>query len=199
MGNPLSQLGPDDFQQAALKLAPRGPAWPRDLSSIFAAAMGAIGDMFARIHADASNIVDNELFPPATQVLLPEWERDYSLPDPCVPRPQTVAQRIAAVMAKITDQGSLSRQKFIDMAAALGFAITITEFRPMTCIDTCVDAVTDASWRFAWQVNAPETTITDLTCIGECVSPLRSWGNEPLECAIRRANRPTRFVLLSYG
>lgn len=203
MGNPYSQLGPDNFQVAALNLLPRGWAWPRDLSGTLAKAMGAIGDMFARFHADASNLVDNELYPPTTQALLAEWERDYGLPDPCTPQPQTYEQRIAALLARITDQGSLSRQKYIDLAAAMGFVITITEFLPSsgigTCIGTCVDPLRDGDWPFTWQVNAPATTVTELTCIGDCVSPLRSWGNEPLECAIRRQNRPSRFVLFSYA
>jgi uncharacterized protein YmfQ (DUF2313 family) len=201
--NPLSLLGPDDFQQAALNLLPRGAAWPRDLSSILAKAMGAIGDMFARAHADITQITDVELYPPSTSLLLPEWERDYGLPEPCTPQPQTIEQRIQALMAKITDQGSLSRQKFIDLAAALGFTITITEFLPSsgigTCIGPCTEPVYGMAWRFAWQVNAPATTVGVLTCNGDCVSPLRWWGNENLECVIARRNRPSRFVLFSYA
>lgn len=203
MGNPYSQLGPDDFQAAALNLLPRGWAWPRDLGTKLAKAMGAVGDMFAHFHADASLIVDVELYPPTTQLLLAEWERDYGLPDPCTPQPQTYEQRIAALLARITDQGSLSRQKYIDLAAALGFPITITEFLQSsdvgTCVGTCIDPLREVNWRNAWQVNAPATTVTELTCIGDCTSPLRSWGNEPLECAIRRHNRPSRFVLFSYA
>ncbi len=203
MGNPYSNLGPDDFQHAALNLLPRGPAWPRDLDGILAKAMGAIGDLFARFHADASNIVDNELYPPTTAALLPEWEAAYGLPDPCTPQPQTIEQRIAALMAKITDLGSLSRQKFIDLAAAIGYEITITEFLPSsgigTCIGPCTEPVLAYAWRFAWQVNAPATTIGVLTCNGDCVSPLRWWGNEDLECTLGRKNRATRFVLFSYS
>lgn len=203
MGNPYSNLGPDDFQQAALNLLPPGPAWSRDLDSIQARFFGAIGDMFARVHRDWTVLVDQELFPPTTAALLPEWEKDYGLPDPCTPQPQTFEQRIAALMAKITDQGSLSRQKYIDLAAALGFVITITEFLPSfgvgTCTGPCTEPILAASWRYAWQVNAPATTVGVLTCIGSCASPLRWWGNENLECAIRRRNRPSRFVLFSYG
>lgn len=203
MGNPYSQLGPDDFQAAALNLLPRGWAWPRELSGVLAKAMGAIGDLFARFHADASNMVDVELYPPTTQLLLAEWETDFGLPDPCTPQPQTYEQRTAALLARITDIGSLSRQKYIDLAAAIGFVITITEFLPSsgigTCIGTCVDPIIGPDWYFAWQVNAPATTITELTCIGLCTSPLRSWGNEPLECLIGRANRPSRLVLFSYS
>lgn len=203
MGNPYSNLGPDDFQQAALNLLPRGAAWPRDLDSILAKAMGAIGDMFARVHRDWTTLVDVELYPPTTAALLPEWEKDYRLPDPCTPQPQTIEQRIDALMAKITDEGSLSREKFIELAAAIGFEITITEYLPSsgigTCIGPCTEPVLGFSWRFVWQVNAPATTVGVLTCVGDCSSPLRWWGNEDLECVISRKNRPSRLVLFSYS
>lgn len=199
MPNPYSSLGPDDFQQAALNLLPSGPAWPRDLAGILARAMGAIGDLFASFHHDAAVIVDSELYPPSTAALLAEWELDYGLPDPCTPQPQTVEQRIQALLAKITDLGSLSRQKYIDLAAALGFTITITEFRPFTCLGDCISPITGPEWRFVWQVNAPTTTLSLLTCRGDCISPLRSWGNVPVECAIKRRNRPSRTVIFSYG
>lgn len=199
MPNPYSLLTAADFQLAAMNLLPRGRAYTRDLNSTLAKFFGAIADLLTRFHSDASNIVDTELYPPATQAMLAEWEADFGLPDPCTPQPQTYEQRIAALLARITDQGSLSRAKYIALAAALGFEITITEFEPTTCTDDCTDPILEIEWRFAWQVNAPETTVTELTCIGDCVSPLRSWGNEPLECALRGANRPSRSVLFSYA
>lgn len=203
MLNPLSLLGAADFQQAALNLLPRGWAFLRDLNLIRSKFFGAVGDMFASTHANITNITDVELFPPTTQALLPDFEAEYQLPEPCTPLPQSYEQRIVALVGKITDIGSLSKQKFIDLAAALGFEITITEFLPSsgvgTCIGLCTDPVLGPSWRFAWQVNAPETTYSVMTCVGLCTDPLRSWGNEPLECAIKRKNRPSRFVLFSYG
>lgn len=199
MTNPFSQLGPDDFQQAGLGLLPPGQAWQRDLTSVLAKTIGAIADVLAMFHRDASTIVDQELYPPTAAALLPDFETDFGLPDLCTPQPQTSEQRTAALLARITDLGNLSRPKFIALAAALGFTVTITEFSPMTCEDTCIDPVRDESWRFAWQVNAPATTYSVLTCEGECTSPLRSWGNAQLECVIRRNNRPSRIVLFSYG
>lgn len=199
MGNPYSQLGPDDFQASALDALPTGPAWPRSLSSVLASFWGAVGDLLAKHNQDVALIVDQELNPSTTEALLATWEAEFGLPDPCNPGPQTDEQRHAALLARITDEGNLSRQKYIDLAASLGFTVTITEFKPMTCIGTCVDAITGPAWRYAWQVNGPETTISLLTCTGNCISPLRSWGNDALECAIKARNRPSRFVLFSYG
>lgn len=203
MGNPYSQLGPDDFQEQALNLLPTGPAWPRDLGTILAKFWGAVADLLAHNNFDIATVIDQELNPATTTALLPDWEAEFGLPDPCNPDIGTVEERRAALLARITDEGNLSRQKYIDLAAALGFEVTITEFTRSsgigTCIGPCTEPVLGTSWRFAWQVNAPAETVTDLTCIGDCRSPLRSWGNAPLECLIRRHNRPSRFVLFSYG
>lgn len=199
MGNPFSPLGPADYQVAALNLLPRGDVWPRDLARIPAKFFSAIADLFAHFHFDTTNIVDVELNPGTTSQLLSQWEAEFGLPDPCVPQPQTIEQRRTALIAKITELGGLSRQHYIALAASLGFAITITEFRPITCLDRCIDPIIGVPWRFLWQVNAPATTVSVLTCLGDCVSPLRSWGNAPLECLIGGQNRPSRFVLFSYS
>lgn len=199
MGNPYSALNADAFQGAALDALPTGPAWPRDLTKWPAKFWGAVADLLARNNQDIATIIDQELNPGTAVALLAEWEAEFALPDPCNPVAQTEQQRRAALLARITDEGNLSRQKYIDLAAASGFTITITEYRPSSCLETCIDPIMGPEWRFAWTVNAPAVTVTDLTCIDDCISPLRIWGNSPLECLIRRHNRPTRNVLFSYG
>jgi uncharacterized protein YmfQ (DUF2313 family) len=199
MTNPYSELGPDDYQAAALAALPTGPAWPRHTEGFLARFWGAVGDLLAKFGNDTALVVDQELNPRTTDGLLADWEAEYGLPDPCVPGFQSPEQRRDALNSRITEEGSLSRQKYIDLAAAAGFPITITEFRPTTCLGTCVDPILGPEWRFAWRVNAPEVTVSVLTCVGNCISPLRSWGNDPLECLISGRNRPSRFVLFSYG
>lgn len=199
MPNQYSVMSADDFQDAALGSLPPGDAWPKTRDSIFGRFWGAVADLLARSNQDISLVIDQELNPGTSQVLLSDWEAEFGLPDGCVPLGQTVEQRQQALMARITELGSLSRRKYIALAATLGFQITITEYRPSSCMSTCMDPVTGPEWRFTWRVNAPAVTVNALTCNGNCMSPLRWWGNEPLECLIRRSNRPTRNVLFSYG
>jgi uncharacterized protein YmfQ (DUF2313 family) len=72
--------------------------------------------------------------------MLPDWERNWGLPDPCFPPQLTIGQRQAFLVQRMTIQGAASRAFFIDVASQLGYDITITEYRPFMCgIDRCGD------------------------------------------------------------
>lgn len=142
-----------------------------------------------------------ELDPRTTSLLLPDWERNYGLPDPCAGQAQTVAERRARLVQKVTERGGLSIPYFINVAERLGFpGVTITEFRPAKCTSKCTAAVYSAAWIGVWQVNVPQTeTIRVLNVRGRCNEPLRSWGNQILECVIRRLKPSDTHVLFAYG
>lgn len=163
-------------------LLPRGPAWSTDGSSVLQDVLLAIGDEFARIHAACERLL-REMDPRTTVEMLVDWERVLGLPDPCVDVVQTLQQRRDNVLVKLTMQGGASKQFFIDIAAQLGYTITITEPDDYT-----------------WQVNAPETTIRYFRCgqsgTGEA---LRTWGNKVLECAIEHRAPAHTVVLFAYG
>jgi uncharacterized protein YmfQ (DUF2313 family) len=59
-----------------------------------------------------------------TTQLLPDWETDWGLPDPCTPLAPTLQQRRVALAAKIAAQGGATLGYFVAVAAALGFTIT---------------------------------------------------------------------------
>jgi uncharacterized protein YmfQ (DUF2313 family) len=62
------------------------------------------------------------------------------LPDPCYAEPFTIDDRHKALLQRMTIQGAQSRQFFINVAAQIGYTITITEYRPfMVGIDRCGD------------------------------------------------------------
>jgi uncharacterized protein YmfQ (DUF2313 family) len=54
-------------------------------------------------------------------------------------------------------------------------------------------------WRFAWQVNAPATTVEQFTVMGGVDEALQSWGNELLECLISRLKPAHTNVLFAYS
>lgn len=199
MANPYANLTAQDFLTALQSLMPQGYAWTRDPNATLTAVLQALADGEGSFHTDLSRFSENESDPRLTVTMLPDWERAFGLPDPCTPAGQTLEQRHNSLVARITDNGGESRQDFIDLAAALGFDITITEFRPFTCISHVTEPVCDDTWRFAWQVNAPLNTVFEFTCESGCDEPLRSWGNDELECAIRLRNRASRQVLFSYN
>ncbi len=72
------------------------------------------------------------------------------------------------------------------MARALGYDITITEFRQARAgLSACGDALNGDDWPFVWRVNAETTTMTYAQCgLSYCGDPLASWGNKQLECRL---------------
>ncbi len=187
-----------DYLRALVQLLPPGRVYPRGAEGAFRDTLAALAEEFARIDARADDLV-NEADPRTTVELIDDWERALGLPDECTGPLETLEQRRQAIVAKLTDEGGTSRAYYIALAASLGYTITITEFRPFTC-ETPIDrGIYDESARFTWMVNAPATTVREATCESPCGDPLRSWGNQLLECSIRKRNRATRTVVFSYG
>ena len=139
--------------------------------------------------------------PHSTLELLPDFETDYGLPDPCTPLNPTVGQRRAALLAKMRAKGGQSAAYFIAVAEQLGYTITVQRFYPFRVGQGRVgDPLYGQGWIFAWRVHAPETTIRPFrvgqSAVGE---PLRSWGNAELECVIRRIAPAETIVQFAYG
>ena len=131
--------------------------------------------------------------------MLYDWERVAGLPSACMAGvAQTTAERRAALHAKLTRLGGQSRQFFIDLAAALGYSVTISEFRPYTVSSAVNMPLNSELWRFVWQVNAPLNTIRSFDMSSAVNDPLRSWGNQLLECGISQLKPAHTKVLFAY-
>lgn len=179
-------------------LMPTGPAWPRDPDAGLTKLLGVIGSELAAVDGRARQVIE-EADPRKALEMLGDWERVAGLPDPCAGLDQTLAGRRERLVQKLTTRGGQSRAYFIQLAAALGYAVTITEFRPFTCNSYCDDGLDPDPWRFVWRVNAPAITIRDMTCNSGCDEPIRAWGNEVLECAITRHKPAHTNVIFGYG
>lgn len=136
-----------------------------------------------------------EADPRTTAAFLPDWERVTGLPDTCLGAGQTFAERRDQVVQRITAQGGGTPAYFVQLAARMGYAVTVTEFDAHTCEDTCETPVYDEAWRLAWRVNSTLETIRDFTCEDDCEMPLRVWGNARLECGLSRY-APAHGVLI---
>ena len=150
-------FGDRDYQQAMLRLLPQGRVWRRDPGSNLAATLLALAPTYTRSTQAAAQVL-LDASPATTVNLLAEWETSLGLPDPCSAANPSIEQRQAAVRAKFGARGALTTAYFITLAAALGFAITITEFRPFAADMACDLPDYDPAWAFAWQVNAPQIT-----------------------------------------
>ena len=159
---PWMQATSADFTQVILDEMPTGDAWPRDPDGGLVAWARGCADIWGDVAAREALLLLVESDPRSTLEMLPDWERAFGLPDPCVAEPQTIADRRKALINRMTTKGGQSRPFFIGVAAALGYTITITEFSPFMCgVSRCGDTrpavpvdPTDVEYR--WQIGPPE-------------------------------------------
>ncbi|MCU1276556.1 MAG: Bacteriophage tail protein [bacterium] len=179
-------------------LLPQGGAWPRDRDATLTALLQAWADELARVDLRGDQIVDEDDVR-STFELLADWERVAGLPDSCVGAGQTTQQRRAALVQRVTSLGGQSRAYFIAVAAALGFAITIDEFRPYTVEDNCEKPLYNGPWAFSWRVNSALHTVKKFTVNDSVEDPIAFWSNVPLECVINRLKPAHTVVIFAYS
>jgi uncharacterized protein YmfQ (DUF2313 family) len=152
-----------DYREAFFSLLPNGQAWPkRAIGSVLWQTSDGLCEYWGFVDGRAADLLEIESDPRATVELLPDWERNWGLPDPCMKDPPTaLVERRLALIAKMTMIGGQSRQFFLDIAKAYGYEITITEFSPYM---TGVSRVGDQSGiynpgdptHYHWQLGPPE-------------------------------------------
>ncbi|UAN52927.1 YmfQ family protein [Serratia sp. JSRIV002] len=200
----MSQYPAESYSQALQSLIPLGLAWPREPGAVQAAVIRALATSFQRSDSDAISLL-NGGFPSTATILLPEWEKSLGLPDDCsIGEVDTIAKRQAAVVSKLISTGGQSKSYFIGIARALGYNITIKEFRQARAgLSVCGDGLNGDDWPFVWLVEAEETTISYARAgMSYCGDPLRSWGNRQLECrmnALSPSHTIVKFGYINFG
>jgi uncharacterized protein YmfQ (DUF2313 family) len=131
----------EEYAEQLGQLLPQGQAWPRDWDSVLMTTVRGLTLIWGDIEQRASTLLEVESDPRRTIELLPDWERNWGLPDPCYSEPLAIYERQLALVMRMTMEGAQSRQFFIDVAAMIGYTITITEYRPFMCgMDRCGDS-----------------------------------------------------------
>lgn len=188
------------YKEHLMGLLPRGLAWSRLFGSVLSYLMSGIAAELARIDARGDNIL-REVIPTSTVELIAEWEATCGLPDPCITAAQTLEERRNAVKGVLTNSGGQSRQFFIDLAAALGYTITITEYRPFRVGFSAVgDALSNGDWAFTWLVTSPAGAVTyfraGISAVGD---PLVKFNDELLECVFNKLKPAHTLALFAYA
>ena len=214
----------NDYREAFLTLLPEGQAWPkRFMDGILWQTIDGLCDYWGTVDARAADLLEQESDPRKTIELLPDWERNWGLPDPCFQTQSTIAQRQQMLLFKMTLLGAQSRNFFINEVAynLLGLTVTITEYSPFTAGlsqvgDTRtppVDMVNLLNGEYRWYIGPPEmrfywtvhisgATLTWFRCgSGQAgVDPHLIIGrNTDLECLFERWKPSHTEVLFDYG
>jgi uncharacterized protein YmfQ (DUF2313 family) len=173
--------------------------WRLDAGGNLSGVLRAIATGFASLHGRILALLDREADPAQTLELLPEWEREFGLPDECAPSNPTLAQRRAALSARIADQGGQDIAHMVAVAASLGFAITITRYQPLRAGFSAGSAAYGPTWAYAWLVHAEAQTVRRWTAGSLAGEALSVWGNSELECRLNRIKPAHSILLFSYG
>ncbi len=114
---------PHQYQAMIGMLAPPGDAMRApNLAQLWL----AMGDGLSKLEADAEALL-LELDPRTAVHTIGAWEAMTGLPDPHLPLATTLAARRQAVIAQLTWRGGVRKADFINLAAALGYTVTITQ------------------------------------------------------------------------
>jgi uncharacterized protein YmfQ (DUF2313 family) len=191
-----------DALEEARALLPTGEAWPTEPGTNLERLLAGLSAWRGRIEARGLDLL-LESDPRTATELLAKWEEALGLPDACLPAPASLLERRALVVSRIVGPGGGSRSFFVQLAAALGFQVTITErtvnpFRMGR--GRMGDALSGERGGFIWQVHSP-ITIVRRAAMGRMRmgDPLATWGNQLLECVFRRAAPAHTLVQFTYG
>lgn len=192
-------MTPAQYREQLRALLPPGKALDDGGEGTLTELLDALAAEWARVDASADSLLD-EADPSTTYYLLPDWERVAGLPDPCFgDTGGTLDQRRKALVQRLTSRGGQSPAYFIALAQSLGYAITITEFKPFRVSSDVSQALQGPDWAYAWRVNAPKTTVTEMTVESGVDEALRTWGNTALECVIEARSPAHTYVLFAYA
>jgi uncharacterized protein YmfQ (DUF2313 family) len=142
------------------QLLPEGPVWEVPERSELEGLLNGLGDVFAEAEARGVDLLE-EFDPRTTTEMLPDWERVYGLPGTNPNPPTSTADRRAALHAKMLGYGDPTPQFFVDVAAAIGYAVVITMYKathgPFVPGSPVGDPLTStaAGWPFHWIVTTP--------------------------------------------
>lgn len=193
---------PADYLRTLQKLLPPGKI-SRAPDANVTKLLSAAAEIFAEVDAAAEGLYD-EADPRTTTQLLSDWEEMCALPDPAVGgAEQSIVERRAWLLMRLTSIGGQSRAYFIDLAAQLGVAITITEYTPWGCGYgmTGRDQLSgDGSLWLLWQVNMP-ATIAYLFQVGQSQigDPLGYARTGVIEALFARYKPANSTLVFNYG
>lgn len=147
----------DDYIDALAALLPVGPAWPREVDSTLMNLIGGLSQIWGNpVDSRAADLLEIESDPRLSIEMFTDWERNWGLPDPCFGEALTLPERRVLLMRKMTLIGAQSREFFIEVAAWLGYTITITEYSPFMAGVSMAGPNLDDAGHQRWYIGGPE-------------------------------------------
>jgi uncharacterized protein YmfQ (DUF2313 family) len=174
--------------------------WPRALTGVWGNLLTALGGEPARIDINARKLLD-EMDPRTTVDMMPDWETAYGLPDPCTAPPTTIGDRRARLLTLVTMKGSLTPKFLTAMAYNIGIDVLVRTFAPARMGMTAMGGtLANTPWAFATRVYAPPVSARRMHMgVSYMGDRLCAFGNDPLQCVVRRHVRAVTLPRLVFS
>lgn len=192
---------PEAVLPQLLALLPPGWVWPTDPASTMGRVLSPLAAALSRIEGEAARLQGEAVGPREAVDLLEAYERLLAgAGDGIDTAGLSAADRQSVAHQRWIARGGQSPAYFIQLAAALGTTITITEQVASQCdLAECGDEITPDTEAFVWIVSLPTDRLIDAECdVTECGDALGDIVLSICEPVIR-AYRPAHTeVVFSY-
>jgi uncharacterized protein YmfQ (DUF2313 family) len=178
-------------------LLPRGPLWSVPSGSVLNKLLQSMADELLRVDTSVVNAFE-EADPSTSTAVLSEWERIVGLPDDCTGISSTLPGRRQQVVARLSARGGQNKQFFIDLAASVGFEVSIEEFDRFLAGSKAGDGLYNKGWIFAWRVNAISSQSSVFRAGAHAGDKLSFSSDSTLECLINKRKPAHTVVLFAY-
>jgi uncharacterized protein YmfQ (DUF2313 family) len=146
-----------------------------------------------------ATLIENAITPFNAGVFLSDWERVVGITQI---GDKTYQERVSQVLAKLAETGGLSRSYFIQLAASLGYTITIDEPQPFRAgINRAGDTIYIEEIIFCWLVNVLSSSVNVYQFrAGRSAASERllSFGDNRLESLLNELKPAHTFVSFAY-
>lgn len=189
----------EEYTKVFLDLLPPGDFFDTDSESEFYKLANALCQTFVDIDQSIDKLI-SESYPDTTIELLPEWEKNYGLPDLCTDYNENIQERQFDLTAKYAAKGGQTPAYFIQLAKLLGYDITITEYTPFRAnVNHANDVLYGEDWQWIWQVNYNGSNpVYFRSNVSMTNSPLISYGNNRLVCFINKYKPAHTKVIFNF-
>jgi len=116
-----------EYRQVLQSLLPTGKFWTRAESSDLTKLLNGLAEVFTRTEERSLELIQESVPSHATETL-EEWELDFNIPDEGYELESTTEGRRSVIKAKFIAVGQQDQGYFDDIATALGYDVSITEF-----------------------------------------------------------------------
>ena len=182
-------------------LLPRGLAWACAVGSRLRGLLAGSAEELARVDAAAVRLYD-DVNPLSTVSGLADWERVLGLPSACQLGGTTLQERRAAVFARLSDTGRQDTAYYEELAALMGYRVTVTVYRPFVAgRSRCGDRLYAGGYvRHVWRVTVHGARLTRF-CTGasRCGDTLLKISKaHDLECLLRTLKQAHTVLVFAY-